>query len=49
MTLPDFLIIGAQKSGTTSLHDILAEHPEANMSKVKEIRFFDQKKGLVRD
>lgn len=50
MTIPNFLIIGAQKSGTTTLHDILDQHTEANMSKVKEIRFFDQKtrfeKGL---
>mgnify|MGYP002281056804 CR=1 FL=1 len=30
MTLPDFLIIGAQKSGTTSLHDKLAKHSEAS-------------------
>jgi hypothetical protein len=40
MTLPNFLIIGSQKCGTTSLHDILAKHPEANMSKKKEINFF---------
>jgi len=40
MVLPNFLIIGAQKCGTTSLHDILNKHPQANMSKVKEIRFF---------
>ncbi len=26
--LPDFLIIGAMKSGTTSLHHLLASHPE---------------------
>jgi len=50
MTLPNFLIIGAQKSGTTSLHDILSQHPQANMSEVKEINFFTDeskyKKGL---
>ena len=45
MTLPNFLIIGAQKCGTTSLHNILSQHPEANMSKKKEIKFFtDEKK-----
>lgn len=49
-TLPNFLIVGAQKCGTTSLHEILAAHSEAGMSKVKEINFFTNpekhKKGL---
>ena len=40
MTLPNFLIVGAQKSGTTTLYDILDIHPEVNMSKIKEINFF---------
>lgn len=40
MHLPNFLVVGAQKSGTTSLHEILSEHPQINMSKVKEINFF---------
>ncbi len=40
MNLPNFLIIGAQKSGTTSLHDILDAHPQALMSKPKEVNFF---------
>ncbi|MBW2190747.1 MAG: sulfotransferase, partial [Deltaproteobacteria bacterium] len=26
--LPDFIIIGAAKCGTTSLHDILSAHPD---------------------
>jgi len=50
LPLPNFLIVGAQKCGTTSLHDILTEHPEAGMSDVKEINFFTFekkfKKGL---
>lgn len=40
MILPNFLIVGAQKCGTTSLHDILKQHPQANMSDKKEINFF---------
>lgn len=40
MNLPSFLIVGAQKSGTTSLHAILAEHPQANMSTIKEVNYF---------
>ncbi|MCW4469572.1 sulfotransferase domain-containing protein [Flavobacterium sp. MFBS3-15] len=50
MNTPNFLIVVSQKAGTTSLHDILRMHPEANMSEVKEINFFtlEQKysKGL---
>lgn len=48
--LPDFLIIGAQKGGTTSLWDYLLQHPQvlSNYDNRKEIQFFDQKfkKGL---
>lgn len=40
MILPNFLIVGAQKCGTTSMHEILAAHPETNMSRVKEINYF---------
>lgn len=38
--LPTFLIIGAPKTGTTSLHNYLARHPEIQMSPVKEPNFF---------
>lgn len=34
--LPHFLIIGACKSGTTSLYDDLARHPDGNMPHDKE-------------
>lgn len=40
MTLPNFLIIGAMKSGTTSLYHYLAQHPQIYMSLVKEPKFF---------
>ncbi len=40
MTLPTFFIIGAAKAGTTSLHSYLSEHPEIQMSAVKETNFF---------
>ena len=39
-TLPNTLIIGAAKSGTTSLYDYLCQHPEAFMATPKEPRFF---------
>jgi len=40
MSLPNFLIIGANKAGTTSLHSYLFSHPEIFMSKIKEPMFF---------
>lgn len=40
MTLPTFFIIGAAKAGTTSLHYYLEQHPEVQMSAVKETNFF---------
>ncbi len=39
--LPDFLIIGAQKCGTTALFDYLSEHPQVKPSIVKEVQFYD--------
>ncbi len=36
----DFAIIGAQKSGTTSLYDELSQHPNVAMSRDKEPAFF---------
>ncbi len=38
--LPNFLIIGAAKAGTTSLYYYLKEHPQIYMSPVKEPNFF---------
>jgi hypothetical protein len=38
--MPNFLIIGAAKAGTTSLYCYLAVHPQVYMSPVKEARFF---------
>ena len=40
MDLPDFLIIGAPRSGTTSLYNYLRQHPRIFMSPQKEARFF---------
>jgi hypothetical protein len=37
---PDFFIVGAAKSGTTSLHDYLRQHPGIFMPAVKELNFF---------
>ena len=40
MTLPNFVVIGAAKAGTTALYWYLAEHPEVFMSPVKETNYF---------
>lgn len=40
--LPDFVIIGSQKCGTTALHAYLARHPQISMSRPKELDFFIQ-------
>jgi hypothetical protein len=39
---PNFLCIGAQKSGTTWLHDNLSRHPNVWLPPVKEIHYFDR-------
>lgn len=38
--MPNFLIIGAMKCGTTSLHNYLSCHPQIFMSPMKEPKFF---------
>lgn len=47
---PNFFIIGAARSGTTSLFIYLENHPDIFMSEIKEINFFSNekywKKGL---
>lgn len=40
MTLPNFIVCGIQKGGTTSLYHYLREHPEVFMSETKEVNFF---------
>jgi hypothetical protein len=40
---PDFLGIGAQKSGTTWLHRMLAAHPDIGLPEGKELHFWDKR------
>ncbi|WP_299487742.1 sulfotransferase domain-containing protein [Acaryochloris sp. IP29b_bin.137] len=47
MVLPNFLIIGAPKSGTTSLYYNLKKHPQIYMSPLKEIHFFHKHKDYI--
>lgn len=39
-SMPDFLVIGAPKAGTTSLYHYLCQHPQIFMSPNKEPHFF---------
>jgi hypothetical protein len=38
---PDFIIVGAQKSGTGSLRTYMTQHPQVVWSKENEVHFFD--------
>lgn len=44
-TLPDFLIIGAQRSGTSSLYKYLGQHPNIVPSLRKEVDYFSGSHG----
>lgn len=39
---PSFFVIGAQKAGTTTLHDWLSQHPQICLPKIKETHFFSE-------
>jgi hypothetical protein len=41
MIVPNFIVIGPGKSGTTWLYQILKEHPDVGMSSAKETLFFE--------
>jgi hypothetical protein len=43
--LPDFLIVGAQKCGTTSLYGNLVKHPSVIPALVKEVHFFNNSRN----
>lgn len=40
LRLPDFLIVGAMKAGTTAVYDALRRHPDVFMPELKEVEFF---------
>ena len=45
MNKPNFLVLGAAKSGTTSLYHCLNQHPDICMSMPKEPRYFEKEYG----
>jgi hypothetical protein len=49
MPLPDFLIAGVPKAGTTALHAALVPHPDLYLSTVKEPKFFLSQGSPPRD
>jgi hypothetical protein len=46
MTLPNFLVIGAAKGGTTSLYQYLRQHPDIYMSPMKEPNYYTDEDQL---
>ena len=53
INIPNLFIVGAMKSGTSSLHNYLATHPEIYMSQFKEPQYFadlgkDPQRGLFK-
>lgn len=47
MPLPNLIVIGASKCGTTSLHRYLNRHPQIAMSRDKELNFFIEEQNSV--
>lgn len=48
--LPDFVIVGAQRAGTTSLYKYLAEHPDVGRVRLgKGVHYFDTNFGRSMD
>lgn len=39
--MPNFIIVGAEKSGTSSLYQLLNSHPDIFMPETKELNFFN--------
>lgn len=46
--LPNLVVIGAQKCGTSSLHRYLAKHPRIWMSGIKELAYFIEERNWGR-
>src|SRR6266478_1886971 len=45
----DFILAGAQKSGTTALHYFLSRHPDITMGDQQEMHFFDSDAMFISD
>lgn len=49
MRKPNLFIIGAMKSGTTTLHAVLDRHPDIFMCPIKEPHYFCERETLMRE
>jgi len=47
MTVPNFLIIGSTRSGTTSLYHYLRQHPDIFMSPIKETNYYTDEDQIL--
>ena len=45
----NFLVVGAQKSGTSALDKYLRSHPNIDMASTKEVHYFDYEDKLNAD
>jgi hypothetical protein len=45
---PNFIVIGAMKAGTTSLHAYLGDHPDVFVSEPKELHFFVESRNWTK-
>lgn len=48
MVLPNFLVVGAQRCGTTLLHSLLEMHDEVFVPTRKEVSYFDSEANFAR-
>lgn len=46
MKKPNFICVGAQKAGTTTLYNILLQHPQIFLPEIKELHYFDWAKNF---
>jgi hypothetical protein len=46
--LPDFVVIGAQKCGTSFFYGLLTRHPSVERAAVKEVHYFDQQENFAK-
>ena len=49
MTLPNLVVVGTLRSGSSSLNHYLSVHPDIFMARKKELQFFDHNFGLGLD
>jgi hypothetical protein len=46
--LPDFVVIGAMRCGTSKFYDLLTQHPNVERAATKEVHYFDRSKRFAK-